>query len=808
MPRSSARTGAAEQTFGALLRALRGSAGLTQEELAGRAHLTVHAVSALERGLRTRPYPSTVRSLAAALDASDEQLAQLLAAVAGRPRTSTRAADGSGLARLAGVPTPPTALVAREQELEQLRALLSDPGHRLVTLTGLGGVGKTRLGIEAARAVDGEFADGVAFVPLAPVLDASQVLAAIGAATEADVTEGADARTAVAAVLADRRLLLVLDNVEHLLAAGPDVAALIGTCPGLTVLATSRAPLRVRGEHEFPLHPLAVPAPEAATAASVEASAAGALFLDRARAVAPTFDVSDHDAVAVAKICTRLAGIPLALELAAARTRLLDAHSLLDRLDEAIALDGARDLPARQRTLAATLDWSYGLLSPAEQGLLRASSAFSGGFTLDAIEAVAGRAGTVRPDQVLALIESLAEQSLVTAEPLTGPRRFVLLEPVAQYCRVRLDEAGETDVVTAAHAAHYLGLAERAYREYEGSDQVAWLDLVSAEHANMATAVTRAVAAGDGDVAGRLCWSLWLYWWLRGHSLHGRRLVESALELPMRSAVRARAEIAAATTAFRLGDVAASARRWRSGLELARECDDLLSQTNATAGAGLVALASGDPEQAEEQLIAAQALGGQVGEEGAWIRGLINVWLGTVAMLQGDPDRAVARVETGLASARRRGDRPTAYIALYNLSQVSSARDDHVSARRHLEEGMRLSVETGDLANLTYFCDALAVVEAAVRDFARVPMLLGAAEGMREVVGNAQFGYYRPDEEGGRRAAAVAFEALGAEAYEDAKDAGRGMEPDDTVRFALRVTPPDATTAADASTRCRGRSAT
>lgn len=177
-------------------------------------------------------------------------------------------------------------------------------------------------------------------------------------------------------------------------------------------------------------------------------------------------------------------------------------------------------------------------------------------------------------------------------------------------------------------------------------------------------------------------------------------------------------------------------------------------------------------------------------------------------MLQGDPDRAVARVETGLASARRRGDRLTAYIALYNLSQVSSARDDHVSARRHLEEGMRLSVETGDLANLTYFCDALAVVEAAVRDFARVPMLLGAAEGMREVVGNAQFGYYRPDEEAGRRAAAVAFEALGAEAYEDAKDAGRGMEPDDTVRFALRVTPPDATTAADASTRCRGRSAT
>ena len=331
-------------------------------------------------------------------------------------------------------------------------------------------------------------------------------------------------------------------------------------------------------------------------------------------------------------------------------------------------------------------------------------------------------------------------------------------------------------------------LAEKAYPEYERADQVRWLDLVSAEHANLATAVTRAVAAGDGESAGRLCWSLWLYWWLRGHSLHGRSQVEAALQLPMSTRVRARAEIAAATTAFRMGDAEDSARHWKAGLALARECGDLLSQTNATAGAGLVALASGDAERAEEHLVAARALGEQVGEEGAWIRGLIDVWLGTVAMLRGDPDRAVASVESGLASARARGDRLTAYIALYNLSQVSSGLGDHAAARRYLGEGLRLSVETGDVANLTYFCDALAVVESAVGAYPRVPVLLGAAEGLRETSGHATYGYYRPDEEAGRRASSEARDRLGAEEYDDALDAGRAMEPGEAVAFAL--TPP------------------
>jgi predicted ATPase/DNA-binding XRE family transcriptional regulator len=788
VPRSSARARPGNQTFGGLLRAFRESASLSQEELAGRAHLTVHAVSALERGLRTRPYPSTVRSLAAALGLSDEQRAQLLAAVGNRARTTVRASDGTGTTRPAGVPVPPTALVARERELRELTRLLRAPEHRLVTVTGLGGVGKTRLGVAAAAELDSDFTDGVAYVPLAPVLDSELVLAAIGAATETDVADAADPLSALAAALADRRMLLVLDNVEHVLAAATHVAALVGSCPGLTVLATSRAALRVRGEHEFPLQPLAVPAVAGATAESVETSPAGALFLDRARAVAPMLELSDSDVAAVAGICTRLAGIPLALELAAARTRLLDPRSLLGRLDEAIALDGARDLPARQRTMQATLDWSYGLLGPAEQAVLRAASAFSGGFTLEALESVASRAGVVPTDQVLGLVESLAEQSLVGVVPGAAARRFEMLEPVAQYGRARLAEAGEADAIGAAHTAHFLAFAERAYPEYERAEQVTWLDAVSAEHANLATAVTRAVAAGDGDSAGRLCWALWLYWWLRGHSLHGRRQVEAALELPMSTPVRARAEIAAATAAFRLGDVEASARRWARGLSLARECDDLLSQTNATAGAGLAALASGDADGAEEHLAAAQAIGERVGEEGAWIRGLILVWRGTVAMLRGEPDRAVSSVQEGLASARARGDRLTAYIALYNLSQVSSARGDHDAARGYLEEGMRLSLETGDLANLTYFCDALAVVEAAVGAFGRVPVLVGAAEGIRELVGNASYGYYRPDEEAGRRAAAVARERLGVEAYDDALDAGRAMEPDDAVSFAL--TPP------------------
>ena len=775
----------AKKSFGALLRAMREAASLSQEELAERAKLTTHAISALERGARTRPYPHTIRSLADALEATDTERAALVQAVPSRRRESARPTDASeSSTRVRRLPVPPTALVARDVEVAEVAALVRDPARRIVTLTGMGGVGKTRLSIAVATAVSDSFPDGVIFVELAPLLDANLVLSAVADGIGVARAEGGDTETVIADELAGLQVLLVLDNFEHLLAAAPPVARLVESCPGLTVLTSSRAALRVRGETEVVVPPLAVPDAEPDLEA-LAASPAGALFLDRARAVSPDLELTGVDTSAIAAICTRLAGIPLALELAAARTRFLDPPTLLARLDDAIAGDGARDLPARQRTMTAALDWSYGLLDREEQALLRLVSFFTGGFTLEDAEAVAGRAGTVPAGDVLRLLESLVEQSLVVAAGRGGSRRHHLLEPVVQYGRRMLDQAGETDAVAAGHTAHFVDLAEQAAPEYQRADQVRWLARIDAEHANMSAAMERALTTGNAGDAARIGWALWLYWWLRGHLLHGRRLMEATLTHPLPDPLRAQAEIAAATMAFAQDDIEASGAWWQSARERATGSGDPLTRVNSTAGVGLARLAAGDLAGAEELFRESLPLAEAAGEEGDWIGSLVHVWLGTVTLLGGDPDRARGFIEQGLISAERRGDRLTMYIALYNLSQVAASCGDRAQARQHLVRGLRLSTETRDLANLAYLLDALAVVEAADGAHPRVPVLLGAAQGIREVIGTTGYGYYRPDEELGRQAAEQAREALGEDAFDDALDVGRAMTVEDAVSFGL-----------------------
>ena len=507
-----------QESLGAVLRQLREAAGLSQEELAERAGLSSHAVSALERGTRTRPYPHTLRALSDALDASEEQRARLIGAV--RPRTRAGAPPGdAATARGRELPVPPTPLVGRDEEVARIGRLVRE--HRLVTLTGTGGVGKTRLALAVSAAQRDRYVDGVVFVELAPLLDHEAVLPAIGDAVEAVVVPGGDLVADIAGRLRDQQLLLVLDNLEHLLQAAPAVAALIEAAPGLTVLATSRAPLHVRGETEVVVEPLRLPSAEA----GADDSPAVHLLLDRADAVHPGWGTGPADTADVAAICARLAGIPLALELAAARARVLDPAALLARLDPAL-LEGPRDLPARQRTLRATLDWSHGLLGPAEQALLRLLAVFVGGFRLDDLEEVATRAGTVEPSRVLPLLEALTAQSLVVPVP-GGPPRFRLLEPVAQYARVRLEEAGEWDLAVAAHAEHFVALAEETGPRYRDGGQVAALARVDLEHPNLTAAAERRLAADDPVTPARLAWALWMYWWLRGHHAHGRRLAEA-----------------------------------------------------------------------------------------------------------------------------------------------------------------------------------------------------------------------------------------------------------------------------------------
>ncbi len=393
--------------FGARLRRLRDAASLTQEELASRSGLSAKNISDLERGVRKHPYPHTVRSLADALKLSEEERSVLFAAVPKRGGTPSAAPEAPTL------PVPSTRLVGRERDLEEIKAFLRRPEVRLFSLTGMGGVGKTRLAIQAARDAAGLFPDGVEFVALASVDTPTLVVPTVCRTLGLRETPGENPSQLLRAHLWEKRLLLVVDNFEHVLEAAPEVAGLVETCPNLTVLVTSRAPLRLRGEQEYPVTPLALPAStRSPEPAEVLASPSGRLFFERARAASPAFSIAENNASAVAAICWRLAGLPLGLELAAARVTFLDPATLLSRLGRALSTGSTRDVPDRQRTLRATMDWSYDLLSEPEKELFRRFSVFSGGFTLETAEGV----GTVGTEDVLDLLGRLVEQSLVTVK--------------------------------------------------------------------------------------------------------------------------------------------------------------------------------------------------------------------------------------------------------------------------------------------------------------------------------------------------------------------------------------------------------
>ena len=765
-------------TLGTVLRGLRESAGLSQEELADRAGLSPHAISALERGTRTRPYPHTLRSLASALDLTEEQRATLISAV---PARAARATSGPTVSRPRDLPVPASSLVGREDDVSRVGDLVRT--SRLVTLSGPGGVGKTRLALAVAAAVRHRYADGVTLVELAPLIEPGQVLPAVADAVDAVRDPGRPVAEDVAERLRGQHLLLVLDNVEHLLDAAPDVAALVEAVPDLTVLATSRAPLRVRGETEYGVEPL-----EVADLADGSPSPAARLLLDRAQRVSPGWGAEPDAATAVAATCERLAGLPLALELAAARARLLDPASLLARLDTALQA-GPRDLPPRQRTMRATLDWSHGLLDERGRWLLRLLGVFAGGTTLADLEDVADRSGDHGHD-VVAGLESLVEHSLVIAE---ASGRLRLLEPVAQYARDLLRESGEWDGAARAHAAHYLALAEDTAPSYRSGDQVAALNRIDLEHPNLTVAAERSLAAGDVETAARIAWALWLYWWLRGSHDHGRRLAENVLARidaspdGLTDEVHGQAALAAATMAFAMDDVEAAAGWWARAHQHA--AGSPVVAANSIAGLGLAALVQGDLRVAEDHFRTAIGHAETAGPEGEWTWALGHVWLGTVSLLQGDPDEAVDLVRAGLGSATRRSDRLTSYIALYNLYQVELARGDHAAARLHLQEGVRLSLETGDQGNLAYLFDAGAVLAAAAGQHARVPLLLGAAQATRESLGSYGYGYYRPDPEAIEAAATDARAHLGNDRYDDALDTGRGMSAVDAAAM-LRDAPP------------------
>ena len=447
--------------FAELLRRHRASARMTQEVLASRTGLTPQAIGLLERGERRRPHAYTVQVLGEALGLEGREFAEFEA--------SARARGTASEAPRRAMPVPPTPLLGRETEVASVTGLLRREDVRLVTLTGPGGVGKTRLALEVAARVTarvtgsrGAFADGVAFVPLAPLKDPDLVPSVVAQTLGVKDTGDRTLQQALIRHLEDKQLLVLLDNFEHLLEAVPVVSDLVRDCPGLTVLATSRAPLRLSGERQYPLSPLSLVA-----GASLERSPAVRLFEERAREVSPGFEVHAGNEAAVAEICRRLDGLPLAIELAAAKIKLFSPKALLDRLELRLPLlsGGARDLPARQQTLRDTVAWSYELLGPAERALFGRLAVFAGGFSLEAAEAVCGP-GMPEGKEILEILASLVDNSLVVSrvEAASGPGgdepRFMMLETVREYAAERLDSDGGAEEVHRAHAMYYLELAE------------------------------------------------------------------------------------------------------------------------------------------------------------------------------------------------------------------------------------------------------------------------------------------------------------------------------------------------------------
>jgi predicted ATPase/transcriptional regulator with XRE-family HTH domain len=614
-------------SFGALLRRFRLAAGLTQEALAERAGLSARGIQDLERGSRTSPRAETVRLLA---DALELQRAELIEAA--HPELATAGAGPAARSVPRRLPIPATPLVGRERQVAAACALLRKSGARLVTLTGPGGIGKTRLALAVAAALAAEFADGVAWVELAPLDDPALVANAIARAL--GVTEHGERPLPelLAQAVAERHVLLVVDKCEHVLPAMPLLGKLLAAGPRLSVLATSRSRLRLRGEHDLPVEPLAVPEPDGAKApplAGLAGVAAVRLFVERAAEVRPGFVLTPDTAPAVAAICRRLEGLPLALELAAARVKVLAPEALLTRLAPRLPLltGGARDAPARQQTMHDAIAWSHDLLNEREQALFRRLAVFAGGFTLEAAESVMAVGEAPADTQhaasgTLDLISALVDQSLLRlGEPRAydaiGDDRFTMLETVREYALERLACAGETAAVQHTHADFYLALAERADPELTGPGQAVWLERLEAEHNNLRAALAWVIAAEEAESALRLAAALGRFWRMHGHPREGLTWLERALTLS----------------------------------------DNLPTATRAKAleGAGRLVHDQDDPDRAvalyQEALAMWQALGDLQGQA----RLLDD--LGNIAHDRGDFTRAVTLHEQALALAQQAGDR-------------------------------------------------------------------------------------------------------------------------------------------------------
>ena len=722
-------------SFGAQLKALREAAGFTQEELATIAGLSVHAVSALERGERRRPHVETTRALSAALDLTGSTRDALLESA--RPPAHNAAVD-----ELSGVSLPLalTALLGRDADVQALRLWLADPTARLITLTGPGGAGKTRLALELAHANAAEGAFRVLFVGLGAIRNSAFVAPAIAEALGVSDATALELPRRARAACDGSPTLLVLDNFEQVLDAAPLVADLLTSVAALRVLVTSRAPLRVRGEREFVVGPLALDSDVDATSpADLARSPAVRLFVERVRDVQPEFRLTPANGPTVTAICRRLDALPLALELAAPWIKVLTAEDLLRRLmhDVLLSTIGPRDLPERQQTMNATVAWSYQLLAPEEQRVFRRLGALPGRFPVEAAAAVlAGREGSsVVGDDGLRVVAGLIDKSLLLrAETSLAARPlYQMLETVRAYAALELAAAGERDDALDGLARYSAGEAAVAADGLIGLAQAEWLDRVRDDLESHRAALTWLIERGCAAQASEIAWGLYLFWMIRGHTAEGLRWYEQTLALPcLPPAAETRALVGAGVMWFAHGELERARTALMRALDLAREAGDtrmavqaenMLGHVeigagdvhaararfacsvegfkalalpwgtgNALSGLAGATLASGDVSQAELLLDEATSV---LRHAGPWFSSMAFYVRGILAVRRGNPDEAIALARESLTRIRALHDKFAFVYAVVPLAAAAALKGDDAWAARILGARDAVTARTG-----------------------------------------------------------------------------------------------------------------